>query len=106
MANITEEHLAHMARRHHATMQKLDTIRGKIMHYSQKSFGLLETGAGAFAGGLLEGRTKDTRLGPLPLNLIVGAGFLVAGYANLGGERYSEHFNNPFFVSERVGGGT
>ena len=94
MANITEEHLHHMARRHHATMQKLDGIRVKISGYAQKSFGLLETGAGAWAGGMLEGRTGGMSVGPLPINLLVGAGLLVAGYANLGGERYSEHFNN------------
>ena len=94
MANITEEHLHHMARRHHATMQKLDTMRGKIMDYAQKSFGLLETGFGAWAGGVLEGRTGGMAVGPLPLNLLLGAGFLVAGYANLGNEKFSEHFNN------------
>ena len=33
-------------------------------------------------------------VGPLPVNLLIGAGLLVAGYANLGGEKYSEHFNN------------
>ena len=94
MANITEEHLHHMARRHHATMQKLDGIREKISGYAQKSFGLLETGAGAWAGGMLEGRTGGLSVGPLPVNLLAGAALLVAGYANLGGERYSEHFNN------------
>jgi hypothetical protein len=94
MANITEEHLHHMARRHHATMQKLDGIREKISGYAQKSFGLLETGAGAWAGGMLEGRTGGMSVGPLPVNLLAGAALLVAGYANLGGERYSEHFNN------------
>ena len=92
--SITEEHLHHMARRHHATMQKLDGIREKISGYAQKSFGLLETGAGAWAGGMLEGKTGGMSVGPLPVNLLVGAGLLVAGYANLGGDKYSEHFNN------------
>ena len=94
MAQITEEHLHHMARRHHATMQKLDGIREKFSGYAQKSFGLLETGAGAWAGGLIEGRFGGAALGPLPINLLAGAGFLIAGYAGLGGEKYSEHFNN------------
>jgi len=94
MANITEEHLHHMARRHHATMQKLDGIRAKIMTVSQKSFGLLETGAGAWAGGLIEGRFGGPAVGPIPVNLLAGVGLLVLGYANIGSEKYSEHFNN------------
>ena len=95
MAQITEEHLHHMARRHHATMQKLDTIKGRLSEYAQKSFGLAETGFGAWAGGVLEGRTGGMAVGPLPLNLLLGAGFLVAGYATTGRmEKYSEHLNN------------
>ena len=95
MAHITEEHLHHMAKRHHATMQKLDGLREKISTYTRKSFGALETGFGSFAGGLIEGRTKNMQtLGPLPINLILGAGLLAAGYANVGGGRYSSHFNN------------
>ncbi len=94
MANITEERLHHMARRHHATMKKLDGIREKVTGYAQKGFGLLETGVGAWGGGMLEGRTGGAAFGPLPVNLLVGAGLLVAGYAKLGGDTYSEHFNN------------
>ena len=94
MANITEEHLHHLARRHHATMAKLDSIREKVTSYAQKSFGVLETGLGSWAGGVIEGKFNGASVGPLPLNLLLGAGFLVAGYANLGKEKYSEHFNN------------
>jgi hypothetical protein len=97
MANITEEHLHHMARRHHATMQKLDSIKDRIAGYAQKSFGLMETGFGAWAGGVLEGRTGGMAVGPLPLNLLLGAGFLVAGFASTNSptlEKYGEHFNN------------
>ena len=95
MAHITEEHLHHMAKRHHATMQKLDGLRERISHDTRKSFGAIETGFGSFAGGLLEGRTQNMPgLGRLPVNLILGAGLLAAGYANVGGERYSSHWNN------------
>lgn len=94
MAHITEEHLHHMARRHHATMQKLDGLRGQITGYAQKSFGLLETGAGAWAGGMIEGKYGGAALGPLPYNLLAGVGFLIAGYANLGGAEYSKHMEN------------
>jgi hypothetical protein len=94
MANITTEHLHHMARRHHATMQKLDSLRAKITDYAHKSFGLLETGAGAWVGGLVEGKFGGAALGPLPYNLLAGVGFLVAGHMNLGGVQYSKHLEN------------
>lgn len=94
MANITEEHLHHMARRHHATMQKLDGIREKITVVSQKSFGLLETGAGAWAGGLIEGRFAGAAVGPLPVNLLAGAAMLIVSYTNVAGPKYSEHLGN------------
>ena len=96
MAHITEEHLHHMARRHHATMQKLNGLTERISRVAQKSFGAIETGLGSFAGGLIEGGThKMPGLGPLPVNLILGAGLLVAGYTNFAERRgLSSHFNN------------
>jgi hypothetical protein len=72
MAQITEEHLHHMARRHHATMQQLGTIHEKMAVYSKKGLSLLETGFGAWAGGMLEGRTGGKGLGPIPYNLGIG----------------------------------
>ena len=108
MANITEEHLHHMARRHHATMQRLDTIRERIRDISQKSLGMLGSAGGAWAGGLIQGRFERGGLGPIPYNLLAGVAFLVAGYANAGGERYSEHLNNignGFVASYLAGAG-
>jgi hypothetical protein len=94
MANITEEHLHHMARRHHATMKKLDGMRDKFAGFASKSFSTLETAAGAWAGGVIEGRTGGAALGPIPVNLGVGALLLVAGHLDLAGDKFSEHFNN------------
>ena len=94
MANITEEHLHHMARRHHSTMQKLDGIRSKIAGISGHAFGTLETGAGAWFGGMLEGRTGGLSVGPLPVNLLAGAAMLIVSYTNLAGPKYSEHLGN------------
>ena len=90
---ITEEHLHHMARRHHATMQKLEGIKERSKHFFKKSFSTLETGAGAWIGGLIEGRWGGPSIGPLPVNLIAGAALLVAAHANLAGD-YSEDCNN------------
>jgi hypothetical protein len=91
---ITEEHLHHMARRHHATMQKLDGFRAKFTNFSKKSFSTIETAAGAWAGGLIEGRFGGPSIGPLPVNLLAGAALLVVGHTDLAGDTLSEHFNN------------
>jgi hypothetical protein len=46
---------------------------------------------------VLEGRLGGLSVGPLPVNLLIGVGFLGAGLLVAGhtsGERYSEHFSN------------
>ena len=89
-----------MARRHHATMQKLDTLREQVKGYAHKGASLLETGAGAYAGGLIEGRYGGAALGPLPYNLLTGVGFLIAGYMNPGGHgKHLENIGNGFVAS-------
>ena len=93
MANITEEHLHHMARRHHATMQKLEGIKEKSTRFFTKSFSTLETAAGAWAGGLIEGRWGGAAIGPVPINLLAGAVLLAAGHVEWSGE-FGKHFNN------------
>ena len=94
MANITEEHLHHMARRHHATMKTLDGLREKFGGITQRAVSTLETGAAAWLGGAIEGRSAGASLGPVPINLGVGALLLVAGHLDLAGEKHSEHLNN------------
>ncbi len=94
MANITEEHLHHMARRHHATMKKLDGLREKFGGITQRTIGTLETGAAAWLGGAIEGRTAGAALGPVPINLGAGALLLVAGHLDLAGGQWSEHLTN------------
>ena len=91
--NITEEHLHHMARRHHATMKKLDGMRAKFAGFTSKFVSTVETSAGAWLGGAIEGRTGGASIGPLPINLGVGALLLVGGHTNLAGAQYSEHLN-------------
>lgn len=94
MANITEEHLHHMARRHHATMQKLDGLRAKFSGITQRFVGTLGTGAGAWIGGAIEGRTGGGTVLSVPINLGVGAVLLAAGHLDLAGDQWSEHLNN------------
>lgn len=94
MANITEEHLHHMARRHHATMKQLDGLREKFSGMTRGFVGTLETGAGAWLGGAIEGRTGGGTVMHVPLNLGAGLLLLTAGHLNLAGEQHSEHLNN------------
>ena len=94
MANITEEHLHHMARRHHATMKKLDGLREKFAGVTQRFIGTIETGAGAWLGGTIEGRTGGGTVLKIPINLGVGAILLAAGHLDLAGDQWSEHLNN------------
>jgi hypothetical protein len=94
MANITEEHLHHMARRHHATMQKLDGMREKFAGITQRFVGTVEVGAASWLGGAIEGRSGGYSLGPVPINLGVGALFLAFGHLELAGSEWSGHLNN------------
>jgi hypothetical protein len=93
MANITEEHLHHMARRHHATMKKLDGIRERFSGITGRFVSTLEVAAGSWIGGTFEGRTGGMALGPLPINLGVGALLLVGSHIKAAG-RWSEDLNN------------
>lgn len=94
----TEEHLHHMARRHHATMKKLEAVHERSLGIKRHLAGTLGVGAGAWLGGLLGG-TGHNSVGPLPINLGVGALLLVAGNSAyvqrfVGGDKWSDHFNN------------
>lgn len=93
MANITEEHLHHMARRHHATMKKLDGYREKFAALTERFTGTLETGAGAWLGGAIEGRTAGATVLKVPINLGVGAILIAAAHFELAGAQWSGHLN-------------
>jgi hypothetical protein len=94
MANITEEHLHHMARRHHATMKKLDGIREGIRARAGFLFSTVETAAGAWLGGTIEGRTGGTTVLRVPINLGLGAVSLALAHFHVAGEEWSGHLNN------------
>jgi len=95
MANITEEHLHHMARRHHATMKKLDGFREKFTGIAHRGLSTIEVAAGSWIGGAIEGKTAGGTILNIPWNLLAGGVLLAVGH--LGGERLgarSEDLNN------------
>lgn len=92
--SISAAHINHLAKRHHAVMKQLDGLRDKFAKATKGFLSTLEIGAGAWAGGALEGRTGGASLGPLPLNLGIGAILLAGSHLKLAGEQNSEHLNN------------
>ena len=94
MANITEEHLHHMARRHHATMKQLDGLREKFAGITKRFMSTIEVGAGSWMGGAIEGKTAGGELLNIPYNLLAGGILLAAGHLELAGARWSNNLNN------------
>ncbi len=95
MANITEEHLHHMARRHHSTMKKLDGLRDRLSGMAGRFVGTVEVGVASWLGGAIEGRTAGGDFLKVPINL--GVGVLLLAASHLGGEKlekWSDHLGN------------
>jgi hypothetical protein len=82
MANITEEHLHHMARRHHATMRQLDAHKERWGGILGRGINTLEYGFAAWIGGAIEGKTDGGTLPfiKLPWNLAGGLIFMGLGH--------------------------
>lgn len=91
---IGPEHLRHLANRHAHAMKKFDALRGKFAGLTKGVVSTLETGAGAWIGGAIEGRTGGGTVLKVPINLGVGALLLAAGHLDLAGDQYSDHLNN------------
>jgi hypothetical protein len=92
--HITEEHLHHMARRHHATMQKLDVLVERNLTKKERWAATAETLGGAWLGGAMEGKSAGAALGPVPYNL--GAGLVLIGASHFAkvGQRWGEDVHN------------
>jgi hypothetical protein len=82
MANITEEHLHHMARRHHATMKQLDAHKERWGGILGRGINTLEYTFASWIGGAIEGKTDGGTLPfiKLPWNLGAGLVLMAAGH--------------------------
>ncbi len=97
MANITEEHLHHMAKRHHATMKIVDGYREKAAAFAGRFFGTFETATGAWLGGAIEGKSGGDTFLKVPYNLGLGGIALVAAHVMEGDAKTKDlagHVNN------------
>ena len=72
----------------------------KIALLTEKSFEVLEIGAGAAIAGVIQGRAiakgdlHGSRLLGLPADLAIGIGLELAGHFDLAGEEWSHHLCN------------
>jgi hypothetical protein len=91
--------------REHVTFLKKARDRAERIagHISNRFEGvtkkMVRTGAvlaGAGAGGIIQGHAgpKGSHIAGLPTDLVLGLGFMVGGYANAAGKRYSEHLSD------------
>jgi len=94
VVDITEEHLHHMAKRHHATMQKLDSMQAKYSGVKGRLVGTGETLTGAWLGGAFEGRTGGAAIGPIPVNLGAGIALFAMSHFHVGGARWGKDLHN------------
>lgn len=96
--NLNEQHVHHMAKRLHQAHSKLDQWREKARGYAERGLSTIEVGLGAFAGGVVEGKSEGAALfGHVPYNLLAGAVLLAAGHTAEhwgGGRATGDHINN------------
>lgn len=93
--SAVEVQLHHMARRHHASMKKLDALRDRIANFSTRTTGFapvgtFETGAGAWVGGLMDGKLHW----PVSMSLVFGGGLILLDWLDFAGERDRVHYGN------------
>lgn len=95
LAIMYNEHVAHLAKRHHTVSQKLEKLRGKVGSLAEKGIRTIEIAAGAVIGGVIQGRAGGTaHLLGIPVDLVAGVGLHLAGYLDLAGDDWSDHLNN------------
>ena len=86
-------HIKHLADQvvHHK--KKHEQLQGRLESMTERAVQLVEVGAGAWAGGVLEGRTGQGTFLHVPLNLGVGLGLAAASALDLAGD-WSPHLGN------------
>lgn len=93
--SIHEQHVHHLAKRLHQAHGKIDELRAKWSGVANAALSTAEVSAGAFLGGVLEGKTDGAALlDKIPYNLLGGVALLAAGHTVLADSDWAEHVNN------------
>lgn len=100
--NLSIDHFRHV----HAVKEKALAVAAKYKErgaaFTRKAVGTVEIGVGAWAGGVLEGRTQGMTVLHVPAPMLAGLLLVGAGYADLAGKEWSPHlenFGNGFVAS-------
>jgi hypothetical protein len=93
---VNEQHLHHMAKRLHHSNRRFAELVGRFAGMKDGAIQTAEIGAGAWLGGLIEGKTNGGTLPVLkfvPINLGLGVGLSVLGLLDVL-PRASAHLTN------------
>lgn len=95
MAFVGEQHLHHMAKRLHSANRTIDQFLARRHVRYAVLINTVEVGAGAWLGGMIEGKTNNGTLPlvKLPINLGLGIGLSVLGMLDYTGH-YGAHLAN------------
>jgi hypothetical protein len=91
--NLTHHHLHHAYSQAEKHKRKWEAYREKFSAITEGAVRLAEVGAGAWLGGMIEGKTSQATFMHVPINLGVGVALAGAGFLDLAGA-YSEHLAN------------
>lgn len=92
-AHHVHQALAHTHQEKEKYKKKWEGIKESLGSKVEATVCLLEVGAGAYLGGLVEGRTDQGTFMHVPLNLAAGIALAGAGIAGAAGE-WSPHLTN------------
>lgn len=96
MANISREHVHHLARRGEHLYKRLEKLREKLSGTTARAVRTLEVSAAAVVGGVIQGKAgpEGAHIMHVPTDLGLGLALNVLGYFDAAGDEYSEHLNN------------
>ena len=90
MSNVSIEHVRHLHNLKEKAIAARDKYKGKVTAVAKKAITVAEVGAGAWAGGVIEGKTNGATIMHVPANLLAGALAVGASMLDLAGEHSAD----------------